>query len=357
MKYNKLQKGIEEIKSIKMTNSEKELILSSILKSSVKIAKPVKSTWVNFSFMAILERNKLVYYIIIPLIIILSGGGVVFASADSLPNSVLYPIKVKVLEPVEGALIFSETAKAKHESSLAKKRLVEAETLAQEGKLDTSMEDKINFLLENHTNALDKALEKANTENVDNRNETEDISTNFRAEMNAHARILDIITKKDDNKIEDKKQDVNSDIIVGPIIVQDNKEKNKKDREVSNTARTSALKIKENTKQQEIKSEEVYIDKKGKIESLINTTDKNIEVHSTENTSLKNEEVIIDTHKTLDEAKKHLEEADKKNKEGDSKEAYKSLLDSESSIKEANIFLESHYKSEDKSKEDKKREN
>lgn len=141
-----------------MTNSEKELIFSNIFKSSPPIIKPIKSTWVPFSFMAIFQRSRLVYYIIIPLIIALSGGGVVFASADSLPNSILYPIKVKVLEPVEGALTFSKVSKAKHESNLAKKRLVEAEILASHGKLDKKNKDKINNLLDKHKKALDKTL-------------------------------------------------------------------------------------------------------------------------------------------------------------------------------------------------------
>ena len=233
--------------------------------------------------------------------------------------------------------------------------MIEAETLAQNGKLDIPTEYKINTLLENHTNALNKALDKANTEDVSNKSETEDISTNFRAEMNAHARILDIINKKEGHKAEDKKQDSNInnvDYNINSNIKNNKKEEDKKDGEVSNTARTSAVRIKENIKQQEAKSEQVYIEKKGKIESLINTTDKNMEVRFVENNSSMNEGIITDTHKTLDEAKKQLEEADKKNKEGDSKVAYKSLLDSESSIKEVNIFLESHYKSEEENKND-----
>ncbi len=356
MKYNKLQKGIDELKSIKMTSSEKELVLSSILKSSPKIVKPIKSTWVSFSFMALLERNRLVYYIIIPLIIVLSGGGVVFASADSLPNGILYPVKVKILEPVEGALIFSQTAKAKHESNLAKRRLIEAETLAEAGKLDISTEDKINILLENHTNALNKALDKAVVEDINSKNETEDISTNFRAEMNAHARILDIITKKEEHKNENgsqnENQNQNIDINTNIQIKQDKKEEVAKDGELSNTARSSAEKVKDNDKQQEVKSGEVYVQKKDKIENLINTTDKKLEVHITEDKKFNNRKVIVNTSKTFNKAKSELEEADKKNREGDSKEAYKALLDSESSIKEVNILLESHYENEEKHEEE-----
>lgn len=200
MKDKKLQKGIDEIKSIKMTDTEKDLIFSNILKSEDEIVKPTKSTWVNFSFMAILERNRLVYYIIIPLIFILSGSGVVFASIDSLPDSILYPIKVKVLEPVKGAFLLSQTSKAKHEINLAQKRLIEAETLARENKLDARAEDRINTLLEDHTKALNNNLEKVRKVKQDGEDEADEISLDFDREMNQHAKILDGDNKKISNK-------------------------------------------------------------------------------------------------------------------------------------------------------------
>lgn len=205
MKYKKLQKGIDEIKNIKMTNSEKELIFSNILRSSPQIVKTVKSTWVNFSFLAMLNNNRLVYYIVIPLIIILSSSGVVFASVDSLPDSILYPLKVNVVEPlIEGALTFSPKNKAKYEVNLATKRLVEAETLAGQGKLDKKNEDKINNLLDKHTRALDKTLN--DVKKVDKVEQSDKIILNFNLEMNKHSQILENIkNRKNDNNEEDNK--------------------------------------------------------------------------------------------------------------------------------------------------------
>lgn len=229
MNDKKLKNGIDEVKKIVMTDSEKKHIFDNILNFSPKIQKPIKSPWSFYSFISMSHRTQLVYYIIIPLIIILSGGGAVFASQESLPDSILYPLKVKVVEPIEGALIFSPQAKAKHESSLATRRLVEAETLAKQGKLDIREEQKINKLIENHTQALDKALSKINKSNLNE--DKDEIVTNFRAEMNAHARVLDIIKKEEENnKRENDFQKGNGSV---PI---------------SETARLSADKIKEATK-------------------------------------------------------------------------------------------------------------
>ena len=333
MKDNKLENGIKDIKNIKMTNLEKDFMLSNILKMSSKKETPVKSPWVDFSFMAMFQNNRLVYYIIIPLIVILSGGGVVFAATDSLPNSILYPIKVNVLEPVEGMLATSPKLKAKYESNLAKKRLVEAETLASLGKLDISTENKLNVLIENHTKALNSALDKVKG-SVNGKDDADEISTNFRAEMNAHAKILDIITGNEDTSNVNQDEIINTDVKIQDEVKSKINEKSG----VSETARISASKIKDNSKQKESINSSNYSEKKNKVEDLINSTDKEINQKPLRD-SAKSENIVNDTHETLDNAKKYLKEADKKNKEGDYSEAYKSLLDSESSAKEAKIYI------------------
>jgi hypothetical protein len=201
MENNKLKKGIKEIKNIVMTDVEKTHIFENILKISKEKPKAKISPWVTFSFLAMLKNNRLVYYIVIPLIIILSSSGVVFASQSSLPDSILYPLKVNVVEPlIEGALTFSPKNKAKYEVNLATKRLVEAEALAGQGKLDKNNEDKINNLLDKHTVALDQTLK--NVKKADMRGQSDKIISNFNLEMNTHAQALNNIKniKKNNNE-------------------------------------------------------------------------------------------------------------------------------------------------------------
>ncbi|MFA6386470.1 MAG: DUF5667 domain-containing protein [Candidatus Paceibacterota bacterium] len=204
MENNKFKKGIKEIKNITMTDNEKAHILGNILKISKEKPKTKTSPWVSFSFLAILKNNRLVYYVVVPLIIILSSSGVVFASQSSLPDSILYPLKVNVVEPlIEGALTFSPKNKAKYEVNLATKRLVEAETLAGQGKLDKKNEDKINNLLDKHTVALDQTLK--NVQKTDRREQSDKIISNFNFEMNTHAQVLDNIKNmKNDNHEENQ---------------------------------------------------------------------------------------------------------------------------------------------------------
>lgn len=319
MEDKKIQNGIKEIRKIKMTTLEKERVFNSILKYSVEQKKEsFQSPWFGYSFLLKIHKSQLVYYIIIPLIIVLTSGGVVFASQESLPDSVLYPIKTKVVEPVISALNFSTKSKAKYESSLATERLVEAETLASLGQLDEEKEQKINNLLAKHTDNLNKNLKKMNEE--DSFEQVDEIVIGFQAEMKAHARVLEMINTDEKYKSGNKISNT----------------------QISNSARSNASKIKNDSKNKENKEKDIsdkYAKRKKSVDTLINSTSTSVSQVSTEVLEL-NQKIVDDTNETINEAKQFLDEAIYKENEGDREEAYNSLLESESSVKEAGIFLE-----------------
>ena len=66
---------------------------------------------------------------------VLLVAGTVAASADSLPDSALYPLK-GVLENVRGALAFSPTDKLAYHLDLARTRMTEAEAMIARHRLD-----------------------------------------------------------------------------------------------------------------------------------------------------------------------------------------------------------------------------
>ncbi len=331
MKNIKLENGIKELKGMVMTHEEKKRIFQNVMdSSSVKIQKPIRSPWMLFLFTNSIFEKRLAYFVI-PLIIILTSAGVVFASEGSLPDGLLYPIKVKIVEPIKGAILSSPEAKARYESNLATKRLTEAENLSDKGKLNLSNERKINQLLDNHTEALNKALNDLKKE--ESREQLDEIMTNFYAQMNAHSRVIEILEEKND-KIDDK---INGN-------------------QLSNKARMNAENIKSNYKNKEENKEsesgdnkneekklEKYNAKRQIVEDLINKTSLN--VNKIDKKEFKSEQNIFeDTNETLKKAKDYLEQADIKDKKGDQDEAYNNLIDSEGSIKEAEIFLKTRLK-------------
>jgi hypothetical protein len=80
---------------------------------------------------------------------VLLVGGAVAASADSLPDSALYPLK-GVVENVRGALAFSPSDKLAYHLDLARTRLTEAEAMIARHRLDlagealSGMNDQLN---------------------------------------------------------------------------------------------------------------------------------------------------------------------------------------------------------------------
>ncbi len=211
---------------------------------------------------------------------------------------------------------FSAKSKAKYESKLAEKRLIEAEILIEKGALDKTREEKINKLLSKHTEALDKALNNNELNNQDE--EIDMITTDFRANMNAHAKVLEVLTSKKSNL------DYKDDFL---------------ELKISNTARLGAEKIKNSSDKKDENKIDKIKEKKEKVKSIIDDTDNDINLISSENKE--NDTFIIEnTYKKIDQAKAYLYDAETKDKRGDFKEAYSSLLDSETSAKEAKILLE-----------------
>lgn len=320
IKDEKFNKGVEQIKKIKMTDVEKHRILEQINNSSA-YTHPVVSPWKISSLVPSFHfhKSRFVWYVGVScLVIIFSGREIVFASKDSLPGDTLYQVKVNIIEPLSSTFAFSTKAKAEHESVLAVRRLMEAEKLASLGNLDEVKQEQLHILIESHTKALNDDLVKLSQDNSSE--DVDDIVTNFQAGMNAHARVLDIVSLDEE------------------ATPQTDMSKVASDTPISKTARDNAGKVRETFKSSKVEDNNTYQKKKETIQSLIDSTSRDID--NTEKSKPEVRQAIIDnTRQTVDQAKKFLKEADTNKNKADSKSAYRSLLDSESSVKEADIFL------------------
>ena len=77
------------------------------------------------------------------LIALLLGGSVSFASESAIPGDMLYPIKVHMNENIRDAFAVSDEAQAKLDADLAAERLLEAEKLAADGRLNASVQAQL----------------------------------------------------------------------------------------------------------------------------------------------------------------------------------------------------------------------
>lgn len=293
MEQNRLENGITEIKKLQMTSGEKEQMLRSILQSAPQKPKSIPSPYTRHIFISIFSKKPLIYSLSAFCLVVILSGGTAFASKGSLPGHLLYPLKVNVVEPAQGALIFSPLAKVEYESSLAERRLTEAETLASMGELDEPKEEEINALLENHTIAFNEGVNNLRQNKDTDNDKNDEIVTNFQATMNAHARILNSLTKH--------RNDTDTNI--------DTEIKQEIDTKISKKAKDNAKRVRENYRNQE----------------------KNLEQKKEEE---KKQDPQIQP-KPEDQNPEKIESESKSSAE----DARERFLDAQSSAKEASIFL------------------
>lgn len=99
-----------------------------------------------------LLKPKLLPALIAMILIIFVGVGISKAAEKSLPGDIFYPVKVKVIENVKSAFIFSKKDKAEFEIERTKRRLKEIEALSNKGKLSVEIIDKTENDLIKHIN-------------------------------------------------------------------------------------------------------------------------------------------------------------------------------------------------------------
>ena len=128
-------------KSVRLTFLERERIRRNIILSNYVLPTPYWS------------YKKLVAVITV-LLLIITGSGISFVAAESLPGDLLYPVKVNVNEGVINAMTLSSDAKAKLAADRANERLTEAEQLTVRGQLNSQNQAIIREKLKEHTNAV-----------------------------------------------------------------------------------------------------------------------------------------------------------------------------------------------------------
>lgn len=109
----------------------------------------VPSPW--FSLFSTYPVLKLVP---IALFFLFFGTGIALAAERALPGDLLYPVKLSVNEGLRKSLATTPVAKAKLETELIDRRLVEAETLFAQGRLTKSTETSIATEFATHKSAV-----------------------------------------------------------------------------------------------------------------------------------------------------------------------------------------------------------
>ena len=135
--YKKLNK---ESDHIRLTDTEKAAMRANVFGAPSPV-RPVRSPFVFIS------THRVMVALTSLVLVVFAGTSTVYAAQGALPGAPLYGLKTNVLEPIEVALASTPAEKAKVESSIASRRVAEAQELAAEGRLDatTTREIEDNF--------------------------------------------------------------------------------------------------------------------------------------------------------------------------------------------------------------------
>jgi hypothetical protein len=315
-----------------MTATEKRVLFERIneqLESNETESSKILSPWSLNIFSTWIHASRFAFAVTMALILALTGGTLSYAAESSLPGDLLYPIKVKVTEPVRDVLAVKPEVNAKWQVEKTERRMQEIETLSVQDKLDDKKEKDINELITKHTKDLNESLNNLREHNLEE--VAHEISVNFEVGMNAHAEVLDTIEGYSTTR-------------------------KSKDSSVAKNAREKAKDVREKNSKNFHREEN-----RKSVEIVIEETFSDIENLATNTTPFR-KKVIEGTQDTLNKAKKSYKESLEKKEKGEREESYRSLLDSERSVQEARIFMkrgfeiEKQLHSEGKDKKEEKRD-
>lgn len=137
MNKEDFRKGINGLKNIRLTEAEKTRMLERVFSA------PIKSPYM-----------KRVPVFVSCLILVLSFSVATYASGASLPGDILYPMKIKVVEPMLDVVNSAPEKKIVWEGEKVTRRIVEAEKLAEKDELDDERLEELERRIEKSSTAF-----------------------------------------------------------------------------------------------------------------------------------------------------------------------------------------------------------
>ncbi|MFZ2522182.1 MAG: DUF5667 domain-containing protein [Minisyncoccia bacterium] len=334
MDDNFFKKGIEDIKKVRLLSTEKVHILSN-LKSRIdldlkKAHYPIKYSWYEFS-----HYRSLSYSLVVLAIVMISGFSAYSGIKNSLPGDNLYSLKVDVFEPIKLNMAVGDVAKANVSTENFSDRLLEAEILANQGRLSDSFGQEIENRLTKHAENISTFLGA----NPDSSNlGLSDAKVDLEAIINSHDRILTRIEEKSKNKSSN-----NSISKIKNVINKQSSKVSESSQSQDMFSQTMIIQTIEISTSTQSEGDINFNKRKKDTEKVIESVKKNIEKARKGKTKV-NRQIFEDSSKSLLEAESSLLRAEESKKSGDKKRAVEDLIDSRKRAKEAdNTFKASRY--------------
>jgi len=223
-------KEIEALREVKMTEGEKASILRGIL--SLPMRSPY---WHKSKILVFAHIYRTQTILAVCLVFMLSFGGAVYASSGAVPGELLYPVKVKIVEPVLDVVNNSQEKKAAWQEEKVVRRIEEARILADQDKLDDKKLAELDKRIKKNSEEFVKVVEKED--------EGEDLKEALREKIKEEKDIKKEIKKEDDDEKKEynKEGEERKEKTEEAKLKKENKEVEKKEK--INKLKDSALKV------------------------------------------------------------------------------------------------------------------
>ncbi len=201
MNEKDFKKGIEELKNIRMTEVEKERMLKAVFSS------PLESPYMKrVPMFAFVKYQHIQAVLVSCFVILISFGGITYASGSSIPGDALYAVKVRVVEPVLDVVNRAPENKIVWEEEKVVRRIVEAEKLAERDELNDERVEELERKIERGSIAFGVAANtiasSTATPALSARERANDLKREFLKRINDRREIFNDEEDDQDDKIE-----------------------------------------------------------------------------------------------------------------------------------------------------------
>lgn len=186
----------KSVQNVRFTPTEREAMRNTLIQemtahpitnvASVRSGQVNRHQWSREQLTTVRSRKHMTIAI---LIAIFMSGSVSYAAEGAIPGDILYPVKIHVNENVESAFAVSSESEAELEAEFAERRLVEAEVLRAESRLDEKTKAELRAQFNAHTRDMEVDLRELAD---DDSERAEEISSDFEATLTEHVDTLKI---------------------------------------------------------------------------------------------------------------------------------------------------------------------
>lgn len=192
----------EQAKKVSLSSEEKQKIrgrlivftetnqaTNQVTKLSSRETGKISKSRIFFPHLFFLKLRPMFIALVIALVL---GGSTVAAAENTLPGDTLYPIKIHVNEQVRDAIEISAEKQAEWDLKKAERRLLEAQKLAQQGKLNAAVRSDIESRITENIDRVNKAKGDAENKQI--------LAITLGSLLRAHSDILDSIVSSTSGK-------------------------------------------------------------------------------------------------------------------------------------------------------------